>query len=87
MASIDETAKYLTMLMAGFLVIFLGLALLLLGQAAQRGAEFRGIGIVLIGPFPLLLDTSNPALAIAAVATLLLVSILFIYIVARRVRG
>ena len=74
----------------GAILIFLGFILIFLGfvpMGAFQGdydihTEKRGIGVVLIGPIPLIIDTKNRALTLLSIAIfLIMLIILFLYLV------
>ncbi len=73
----------------GAILIFLGFILIFLGFVPSGSfhgedihAEKRGIGVVLIGPIPLIIDTENRALTLLSIAIfLIMLIILFLYLV------
>ncbi len=73
----------------GAILIFLGFILIFIGfvpRGSFRGedihTEKRGIGVVLIGPIPLIIDTKNRALTLLSIAIfLIMLIILFLYLV------
>ncbi|MDW8359371.1 MAG: hypothetical protein RMK31_02150 [Candidatus Caldarchaeum sp.] len=73
--------------------LFLTAAILLLFLtfyiAATAGGDFRGVGVILIGPIPVFIDASDPSLLLAPVlimAFLLLTTFLIAVRMSGRVR-
>ncbi|MDW7977654.1 MAG: hypothetical protein RMH74_02490 [Candidatus Caldarchaeum sp.] len=70
--------------------LFLTAAILLLFLtfyiAATAGGDFRGVGVILIGPIPVFIDTSDPSLLLAP---FLIIAglVLAVFLISRRRSG
>lgn len=78
MMAAADALLLLVSIFAGFLLIFVGVALLLAGSRGDgRGA--KGWGVVLIGPVPIVLRGSGVRVALIVAALFLLVVLLFLW--------
>lgn len=68
---------------AGFLLIFIGMLLLIVGALAAglkgKDAEVRGGGVLLIGPFPIIFGSDPQAAKTVIILAILLILVAFLF--------
>ncbi len=69
------------LVLAGFVMLLLGMLLVaagMLAQAGKQGAEVRGGGVVLIGPLPVVFGTDAQSVRTLLILTLLLILVVYL---------
>ena len=70
---------------AGILLIIVGFvvsivaAVLMISAAANRKGTFRGGGVVIVGPFPIIFGTDKESVKVLLILSIILVSVLFVF--------
>ncbi len=69
------------LVLAGFVMLFLGMLLVVAGmlaQAGKQGAEVRGGGVVLIGPLPVVFGSDTQSVKMVVLLTLVLILVVYL---------
>lgn len=77
-----DTTTYLALLLAGFVIVFIGILIIFLSLVSHGRGKVEGGGVVIIGPIPIIFGSSQKiSILLVILAIILTVLVLLMYIV------